>query len=145
MGKGGWAEMTRRLTSLAVLALCLLALAGCRGRALPAGMEEQALLEAGREVLELVTAGDFQAVRAALRPDVAETVTEEDLRALAARQLEGAGDFRRVESSMTTGQSSDGEDYGVAVLYCRFAKDRVLFRLAFDPDLALIGLEIRKQ
>ena len=86
--------MTRRLTSLAVLALCLLALAGCRGRALPAGMEEQALLEAGREVLELVTAGDFQAVRAALRPDVAETVTEEELRALAARQLEGAGDFR---------------------------------------------------
>ena len=96
-------------------------------------------------MLELVTAGDFQAVRAALRPDVAETVTEEDLRALAARQLEGAGDFRRIESSMTTGQSSDGEDYGVAVLYCRFAKDRVLFRLAFDPDLALIGLEIRKQ
>ena len=46
---------------------------------------------------------------------------------------------------MVTGQSSDGEDYGVAVLYCRFAKERVLFRLAFDPDLALIGLEIRKQ
>ena len=46
---------------------------------------------------------------------------------------------------MTTGQSSDGEEYGVAVLYCSFSKDEVLFRLAFDPNYALIGLEIRKQ
>jgi hypothetical protein len=46
---------------------------------------------------------------------------------------------------MATGQSSDGEDYGVAVFYCEYSKKDVLVRLAFDPDYALIGLEIKKQ
>ena len=52
---------------------------------------------------------------------------------------------KQIESSMATGQSSNGEEYGVAVLYCTFSKDKALFRLAFDPDMALIGLEINRQ
>ena len=103
------------------------------------------LLEAGRDVMLLLVGGAFDEVHALLREDVAEGVTAEDLQSLTLRQLDGAGVYKQIESSMVTGQSSGGEDYGVAVLYCRFAKDRVLFRLAFDPDLALIGLEIRKQ
>ena len=137
--------MRQKLTALTALLLCLAALAGCRGRALPAGMDEDALLDAGIEVLQWVVKGDYQAVHRALRPDVAETVSPEALRELAERQLDGAGEYREVESRMTTGQSSDGEEYGVAVLYCSFSKDEVLFRLAFDPNYALIGLEIRKQ
>lgn len=137
--------MRQKLTALTALLLCLAALAGCRGRALPAGMDEDALLDAGVEVLQWVVKGDYQAVHGALRPDVAETVSPEALRELAERQLDGAGEYKQVDSRMTTGQSSDGEEYGVAVLYCSFSKDEVLFRLAFDPSYALIGLEIRKQ
>ena len=137
--------MRRREASLAALVMALLLLAGCQGSPLPGGMEEEALLEAGRDVVLLLVGGDYEAVHAALRPDVAETVAAEDIQSLVLQQTDGAGVYKQIESSMVTGQSSDGEDYGVAVLYCRFAKDRVLFRLAFDPDLAIIGLEIRKQ
>lgn len=130
--------------SLAALVLALL-LAGCQGRPLPAGMEENALLEAGRDVVLLLVGGDYEAVHAALRPDVAETVAVEDIQSLVLQQTDGAGVYKQIRSSMTTGQSSNGEDFGVAVYYCQFAKKDVLFRIAFDPDMVLIGLEVKRQ
>lgn len=136
--------MGRRLTALlAVLAVLLLA--GCQGKPLPAGMEETALLDAGQEALLLLAGGDYGGVYGLLREDVAKDLTAEDIQDLALRQLDGAGVYRQIESRMATGQSSDGEDYGVAVFYCEYSKKDVLVRLAFDPDYALIGLEIKKQ
>lgn len=130
---------------LAALAVGAALLSACRGSPLPEGMEEAALLDAGREVMAWLVAGEYQTVHDALRPDVAETVSAEDLRALTLRQLDGAGVYKQVDSAMATGQSSDGEAYGVAVLYCDFTKRDVLFRLAFDPGMRLIGLEIQRQ
>lgn len=137
--------MRRRAASLAALVMALLLLAGCQGSPLPGGMEEEALLEAGRDVVLLLVGGDYEAVHAALRPDVAETVAAEDIQSLVLQQTDGAGVYKQIESRMATGQSSDGEDYGVAVFYCEYSKKDVLVRLAFDPDYALIGLEIKKQ
>lgn len=137
--------MRRRAASLAALVMALLLLAGCQGSPLPGGMEEEALLEAGRDVVLLLVGGDYEAVHAALRPDVAETVAAEDIQSLVLQQTDGAGVYKQIESSMVTGQSSDGEDYGVAVLYCEFDRKDAVFRLAFDPDYALIGLEVKQQ
>ena len=129
---------------MAVWLVCLLLLTGCKGRPLPEGMDEAALLSKGQEVLLSLVGGDYEAVYGALRQDVAEGTSPEAIQTLALRQLDGAGVYKQIESRMATGQSSNGEDYGVAVLYCQFSKDDVLVRLAFDPDLALIGLEIKK-
>lgn len=134
---------TKRV-SLAVLALCLLFLAGCQGRALPEGMEEETLLDAGRETVLLLIRGEYEEVHALLREDQRELISAEDIQSLLLRQLDGAGVYQEIESSMATGQSSDGEDYGVAVFYCAYSKDDVLFRLAFDPDMSLIGISIQK-
>lgn len=135
--------MRKKLAALAV-GLALL-LAACRGAPLPEGMEEDRLLSAGREVLAALVSGDYETVCGMLRPDVAAEVSEEELRSLMLRQLDGAGVYKQIESRMATGQSSGGEDYGVAVFYCEYSKKDVLVRLAFDPDYALIGLEIKKQ
>lgn len=135
--------MRKKLAALA-MALALL-LTACRGAPLPEGMEEERLLSAGREVLALLVSGDYETVQGMLRLDVAAEVSGDDLRALLLRQLDGAGVYKQIESSMVTGQSSGGEDYGVAVLYCEFEKKDAVFRLAFDPDYALIGLEVKKQ
>ncbi len=125
--------------------LALLLLAGCAGNPLPAGMEEETLLSAGREVVLLVVEGEYEAVWDRLRQDVRDTVTAADIQALALRQTDGAGVYKQIENSMTTGQSNGGEACGVAVFYCEYAKDDVLFRVAFDQDMTLIGLEITKQ
>jgi len=127
-----------------LLTLCLL-LAGCQGNDLPDGMDGETLLRAGQDVMLSLVGGNFEAVYDAMRPDVRETVRVEDIQSLVQKQLDGAGVYKQIESRLATGQSSDGETYGVAVLYCNFSQDDVLFRLAFDPDMALIGFEIKKQ
>lgn len=136
--------MKKIVCSAVGLLLSLVLLTGCQGKALPEGMSEYALLEAGKDVMLLVVQGDYQSVLETFRSDVQETLTVEDIQTLALRQLDGAGVYKQIEKSMTTGQSSDGEHYGVAVLYCEFSEKDILFRLAFDADMALIGMDIQQ-
>ena len=136
--------MRRTICSAVGVLLSVLLLAGCQGKALPAGMDEDALLEAGKDVMLQVVQGDYEAVLSAFRSDVQETLTVEDIQNLALAQLDGAGVYKQIEKSMTTGQSSDGESYGVAVLYCQFSEKDVLFRLAFDSDMTLMGMDIQQ-
>ena len=136
--------MRKRVLSLAVLALVLL-LCGCQGKPLPEGMEEETLLSQGREVVALLVRGDYGAVLDLMREDVAAGVKEEDIQTLVLNQTGSAGAYKEISDAMATGQSSDGESYGVAVFYCKYEKKKVLFRLAFDSDYALIGMEIKKQ
>lgn len=122
-----------------------LTFSGCQGKPLPSGMEEEALLKQGRETAVLLAGGQFEEVLARMRDDVAAGVTVEDLQSLVARQTDGAGVYKEIDSAMTTGQSAQGEDFGVAVIYCKYSKDSVLFRLAFDRNYELIGMEIKRQ
>ena len=136
--------MKKIVCSAVGLLLSLVLLTGCQGKALPEGMSEDALLEAGKNVMLLVVQGEYQSVLETFRSDVQETLTVEDIQTLALRQLDGVGVYKQIEKSMTTGQSSDGEHYGVAVLYCEFSEKDILFRLAFDADMALIGMDIQQ-
>ena len=136
--------MIRALCSALGLLLCLALLAGCQGGDLPAGMSEEALLEAGKDVMLLVVQGEYEAVQETFRADVGETLTAQDIQDLALRQLDGAGVYKQIGKAMTTGQSSDGEHYGVAVLYCEFAEKDILFRLAFDGNMSPSGMDIRQ-
>lgn len=136
--------MRRTICSAIGVILSVLLLAGCQGKALPAGMDEDALLEAGKNVMLQVVQGEYDAVLSEFRDDVRETLTADDIQNLALNQLDGAGVYKQIDKSMTTGQSSNGESYGVAVLYCQFSEKDVLFRLAFDPDMTLIGMDIQQ-
>ena len=132
------------MRSAAVLALLLLLLCGCQGKPLPAGMDEETLLRHGREAVILLTNEDYAAVRDLMREDVASSVTPEEIQSLVIQQTGNAGTYREIDSTMATGQSSDGESYGVAVFYCKYEKKNVLFRLAFDSNYELIGIEVVK-
>ena len=136
--------MRQKVRSAAGLALLVLLLCGCQGKPLPAGMDEETLLQNGREVVILLTSGDYAAVLDRMREDVAANVTAEGIQNLVLKQADGAGVYTEIDSSMATGQSSDGEDYGVAVFYCKYSKKNVMFRLAFDTNYELIGMEVRK-
>lgn len=136
--------MRRAICSTVGLVLSVLLLAGCQGKALPEGMDEDALLEAGKNIMLQIVQGEYDTVLSEFRADVRETLTADDIQTLALAQLDGAGVYKQIEKSMTTGQSSDGEDYGVAVLYCQFSEKDVVFRLAFDPDMTLIGIDIQQ-
>lgn len=135
----------KRIKSMLLAVLALLVMTGCGGKSLPEGMSEEELLAAGREVLLLAVEGDYDAVWERLREDVRETVTVESIRSVVLTNVDGAGVYKQIESSMTTGQESGGETLGIAVLWCEYAEDDVLFRIAFDEDLSLVGLSVKKQ
>ena len=136
--------MRQKIWSAALLAVLLLLLCGCQGKPLPAGMDEETLLQHGREVVILLTNEDYTAVRDLLREDVASSVAPEDIQRLVIQQTGSAGTYKEIDSTMVTGQSSEGESYGVAVFYCKYEKKNVLFRLAFDTNYELIGMEVKK-
>ena len=137
--------MRQKAFACALAAMLALVLCGCQGKPLPEGMEEDLLLSRGREAVALLVEGDCRAVRDMMREDIAAGVAEEDIQTLVLNQTGGAGAYKEISGAMATGQSSDGESYGVAVIYCKYAKRNVLFRLAFDPNYELIGMEIKKQ
>ena len=137
--------MRYKARRLAVALVIILLLSGCQGKPLPSGMEEEELLRHGREVVGLLAGGDYETVYGLMREDVAAGTSVEGIQNLVIQQTDGAGTYKQIDSTMTTGQSSNGEWYGVAVFYCDYSKKDVLFRLAFDADYALIGMEIKKQ
>lgn len=137
--------MREKLLPLAAAVVLLLLLCGCQGKPLPGGMEEEVLLSHGREAAAMLAAGQFDEVYGILREDVALSTSAEEIRSMVLQQTDGAGVYQQIDSAMVTGQSSQGEDYGVAVIYCDYSKKNVLFRLAFDVDYQLIGMQVKEQ
>ena len=130
--------MKKRPVLLLTAALASLALlTGCQGSPLPDGMEEDTLLTQGREIVQELNDGDYSAVYDRLRDSSKETTTQADVEDYMSSVLDKAG-------SLATGQTLDGgEKYGTAVFYCKHKKDDVLYRIAFDTDMELMGMEIR--
>ena len=125
------------------LLLCLVLLAGCQGKPLPAGMEEDAVLDAGRAVVMQLVRGEYDAVAEQFREDVpAEGAQLQELLETAAAK---AGAYKEIDDAMATGRESDGEEFAVAVVLAKYERRRVLFEIAFDTDMELIGLRIQKK
>ena len=134
-----WKWMTLALSVLAALAL----LAGCAGgeeaaEPLPEGLEESALLEAGREVAGLLSRGDDQAVYDLLRADVRSGLTADDIAAVMDPVREEAGELQGEAEASAYGDS-EAEPLGIADLLYTFDQEKVRFRIAFDPELTLTG------
>lgn len=62
----------KRWIAAVAASLCVLTLASCKGKPLPDGMEEDAVLAAGEEIVQQLTDGDYSAVLAQFRSDIQE-------------------------------------------------------------------------
>ena len=122
-------------------------LSGCshKGNPLPENMDEETVLTEGRKVVDLLVNGDYQAVVDQLRSDVAASVTAEQVEAAMA-DVKKAGAYVAESDCITTGRTvkETGEEYGEAVIMAKHEKDMVRYRIAFDTEMNLIGLQVRK-
>ncbi len=141
--------MRKRLWLLLAVLSALFLLAGCRvsGNPLPEGMEEETVLERGREVVALLNSGDYQEVYDLLREDARETSSPEAIQSYMEERLDKAGAYKSEDETMTTGQKikDTGEEYGTAVLYCKHEKKSMIYRIAYSADMELMGIEIKVQ
>ena len=141
--------MKRRTLLLLTVLSMLLLLAGCKvsGRPLPEGMEEDTVVEQGREVVALLNQEDWQGVYDLLRADAQEGASLADFEAAMMKNLEKAGAYVKESEAMTTGQKlkATGEEYGTAVFYCKHEKKNVLYRIAYSVEMELMGVEVKVQ
>lgn len=134
----------KRLKNIVLSLLLVLALAGCRGSELPAGMDSETLLAAGQDVMLHLVEEEFEAVYEMLREDQRALFTVEDISRVVSSQLSGAGEYKQIEKRMTTGSTIDGERYGIAVFYCDFSEEDVLVRISFDAQMQLVGFSLKQ-
>lgn len=138
--------MRKKFALLLAVLSALLLLSGCKvsGNPLPEGMEEETVLEQGREIVALLNAGDWQTVYDSLRADAWETSSPEAIRDYMEQRLDKAGAYVREEESMSTGQKlkDTSEEYGTAVLYCKHEKKNLMYRIAYSTDMELMGIQI---
>ena len=141
--------MRKKLALLLAALSALLLLSGCKvsGNPLPEGMEEETVLEQGREVVALLNSGDYQGVYDLLREDARETSSPETIQSYMEERLNKAGAYKSEDEAMATGQKlkDTGEKYGTAVLYCKHEKKSVMYRVAYSVDMELMGIEIKVQ
>lgn len=130
--------------TVSILFVLVLALTACSGEPLPEGMDEHALFTAGKDVTLLLVDGDYETVHGMLREDQRAQFTVDDIRDVVTAQLDGAGVYEQIEDHMTTGQTIEGERYGIAVLYCDFSEEDVLVRVSFDAEMRLVGFALEQ-
>lgn len=142
--------MKKRILSLCIGLAAALLLSGCtvEGNPLPAGMDETAVLDAGREIVSDLNAGDWQGIYDQLREDAqTSTGSPAAIQAHMEYVLEKVGPYVSEEEAMATGQKlkDSGEEYATAVFYCQHEKNQAMYRIAFSADMELMGLQVTKQ
>ncbi len=138
--------MKKRLFLLFAIAAGLVLLAGCKvsGNPLPEGMEEETVLEQGREVVAMLNGGEWQEVYSLLRADARETSSPEAIQSYMEERLDKAGAYKLETEAMATGQKikDTGEEYGTAVFYCKHEKKNLMYRVAYSTDMELMGIQV---
>ena len=101
--------MRKKVCLLLLLAMLLaLALSGCRGNELPDGMDEDKVSSAGLAVMSQLTKGEYEEVYDALREDVREQTSADDIKKMMDAATEGRGSFKKVKDSMGDGRDGRG-------------------------------------
>ena len=101
--------MRKKVWLFALAAVLLVILAGCRGNELPDGMDEDKVSSAGLAVMSQLTKGEYEEVYDALREDVREQTSADDIKKMMDAATEGRGSFKKVKDSMVTGVTDADE------------------------------------
>jgi hypothetical protein len=127
-----------------ILALSL-SLFGCAGTPLPEGFDKDEVGTAAEEIVGLATAGDFDAIIASLREDVAASITADQLKEGWAPAYQKAGAFVSITKTALSGvtDKATGEEYAVAQVLVKHEGGSLVYTLSFDQDMMLVGLYLK--
>ena len=142
-------KLKRVVGAVCAAVLLIGILAGCSvtgTEPIPKEMDEQVLLTDGEVVVNLLLNGEYEAVVELLREDIRnggeKPILAEDIETL--MQLaapETVGTFVEISDTSTMGKS-DPEPQGIALFKCEYTEYEVVFGIAFDPEMNLIGISI---
>ena len=142
----------KRVLSVACLGVLIsVLLTGCvtnKAVPLPEEMDEDVVVAAGQDVLQLLLDEKYDEVAAMFREDIrtqpGKEITGEVIEQLLYQQIlpEESGVFMEILESYGEGVEGASEPHGVAVIHTQYSKDKVGFGIAFDLEMNLIGLSV---
>ncbi|MEA5047348.1 MAG: DUF3887 domain-containing protein [Eubacteriales bacterium] len=144
-----WKSMKnwKRKIVAAVLTLSVvLGAFGCTaGKPLPDGFDGDAVAKKAGEMATLATNGDYDALIAAMRDDLKDALTADQLRDSWAPVYEKAGAFESVMKTVLSGVAdpNSNEEYAVAQVLVKHENASLLYTFSFDKDLMLVGLYLK--
>ena len=141
----------KRLLGVACAGVLLVAvLTGCNvsgTKPIPKGMDKEALLTAGEEVVNLLLNEEYEAVVELIREDIrfaeGKEIKPEHIEELVVTHAdpEEVGTFVKIEDNTTMGETKP-EPIGIAVFKCEYTEKEVAFGIAYDPEMNLTGISI---
>lgn len=138
--------MKAKRALLVLMALCAaLVFLGCGAKPLPEGFDKDKVTARAEEIVGYANDGDYDAIIACLRSDLAGAITADQLKEGWAATYDKVGTFDSIQSEQLTSakDSSTEEEYAVALVACKHASGTVLYTLSFDKDLNLVGLYLK--
>ena len=120
------------------------ALTGCSKSELPAGMEQAAVEEKGKEIIELINAGNYQGVMEQANEELKAAVTAQELETALAETMNKLGAMTEYVKFVTGGADSKeaGAQYGVTMITVKYEEGKARFTLSFDMDMKLAGIYV---
>lgn len=138
-------KQTRNIAAALLAMAVLLGLFGCSAKTLPEGFDADAVTKKAAQMVSLATVGDYDALIAAMRDDLKDAVTADQLRDGWASVYEKAGAFDSITKTALSGtaDAQTGEEYAVAQVLVKHENSSLLYTFSFDKDLALVGLYLK--
>lgn len=136
--------MKRNRTIVAAcMALLLLSATACASIKLSDAYDEATVKAKAEEIVADLNGGDYEAVAAMAREDIADQLTADIIGAAVEGQLSSNGAFREIKEIAIGGTQSNGHDYALAVVLCTHEGGSVKYAITFDTDLSIAGLYIK--
>jgi predicted small lipoprotein YifL len=131
---------------IAVLIITLaLIFAGCGAGKLPESFDETAVTDRAKEIVQLLTAQDFEAVSKEVREDVRELLPANELEKALGKMISDLGAFTEYKTVVTAGTKDQktGEEYATVVLVCNYASGSATYTISMDKNLEIVGLYMK--
>lgn len=112
----------------------------------PDGLDKNTLILSGQAVVTKLSKGEYDAVQAMFREDVASALSETAVEDMALAYLSDAGKFKKFSSTEAFGKTdtASGERYGVVMVVAKYEEEKLTFHVGFDTEMQLIGLSIEE-
>ncbi len=134
------------LLTAALLALIVLALLGCGGKTeLHPDFDEEALLAKGREMVDLFTASDWDAMQEASHTELAKFFDSADNREQLDGLREPLGAFEEFGEAAVSGatDSETGVEFALVLQEAVYENRKTLFTMSFNKEMELAGFYVK--
>ena len=133
-------------SALAILTILLMFSAtACSSNKLADSFSEQDVRTKAEEVVGVINTLDYDKMVALFRTDLQSDITADQFKQSWDATLKGAGAFKEFSSESIVGQKdkTTGEDYAVAILFCKYEKAQLTFTISLDTNLEVVGMYMK--